>query len=241
MDVYKAKSVYKAPGIYRSGIYKDPSEVVLLNGVRYENRFYEIDSNNVGSTFVDAVRLPEGYEKLKRVWYNGSLGERYPSLIESDFQVPIQFGIIYLGAYAQAALVSNRIFTNKFTDSKLRYIRVLSTQLDKYVLTINSNRTGNTDIDRTASCALRDDNKFRISLVSDNTWYLAGPQAGNYQTDRSLTLLSSRGLVYFRFLFFVDRNRQVTFTAIPCKHGSDYGLYDMVAGKFYTQEDLTGD
>ena len=39
----------------------------------------------------------------------------------------------------------------------------------------------------------------------------------------------------------VNRNRQVTFTAIPCKHGSDYGLYDVVAGKFYTHPDLTGD
>ena len=67
MGVYKTKSVYKTPSVYRSGVYKKPTDSVLLNGVRYENSFYEIDSDNVGSTFVDAVQLPSGYEKLGRV------------------------------------------------------------------------------------------------------------------------------------------------------------------------------
>lgn len=242
MDVYKAKSVYKAPGIYRSGIYKDPMEVVLLNGVRYENRFYEIDSDNVGSTFMDAVRLPEGYEKLNRVWYAGPYGESFPSLISTDFQIPIEFGTIYVGAYVQTSTSgSNRIFTNKFTDPISRYVRVITNTDNEYIATINSNTTGNVRFPRTASCALRDDNKFRKSLVTDNTWYDGGPQVGNYSKDRSLDLLSSRGLCYLRFLFVADRNRQVTFTATPCKHGSDYGIYDVVAGKFYTYAYLTGD
>lgn len=241
MGVYKTKSVYKAPSVYRSGIYKNPSDVVLLNGVRYENRFYEIDSNNVGSTFVDAVRLPEGYEKLGRVWYNGDYGESYSSLISTDFQIPVKFGTVYLGAYTEYSYNNNnRIFTNSFTITTARYVRVIAKADMNYVVTINSNQAGKVSFPITSSCALRDDNKFRKSLVTDDTWYNGGKQEGTYD-DRHLTLLSSRGRTKFRFLFFVNSNRQVTFAAIPCKHDSDYGLYDVVAGKFYAHAYLTGD
>lgn len=220
----------------------DETNVIFLHGVRYENRFYEIDSNNVGSTFVDAVRLPEGYEKLGRV-YNSSVSSVNPMII-TEFQIPIEFGTAYLGAYI--ASFNNDypyIFSNRYVDESYRYVRVIGSYKtsNKYLVNINTSGERSLVIDKTASCALRDDNKYRVSLISDDTWYNGRQQVGNYGQDRILVLLSERGTITFRFLFFVDRNRQVTFTAIPCKHSNDYGLYDVVAGKFYTHADLTGD
>ena len=242
MDVYKTKSVYKAPGVYKTpGIYKDPSEVVLLNGVRYENRFYEIDSNNVGSTFVDEVRLPEGFEKLNRVWYNGTYGNDYPSLIETDIDLPIQFGDIYCGfSLVEVVREYYRIFYTG--DENGTYKRTFyssygpSTSASGIRVWNSSFTVGSLG----KSVQLSDKNKVNENLLSDN-WMPLIPQTGAEPLSRRFNLLSSRGLCYFRFLFVADRNRQVTFTAIPCKYGSDYGLYDVVAGKFYTRPDFTGD
>lgn len=242
MDVYKTKSVYKAPGIYRSGIYKDQSEVVLINGVQYENRFYEIDSNNVGSTFVDAVRLPEGYEKLGRVWYKETYNNDYPSLIETDFELPTQFGDIYCGfnlVYAPLQFV--RIFSTQRTAStSYKVTHYFSSGYSLSVSRCSVWNTINDDGEISKSVQYSDENKIKENLLS-GTWRALSPQTGPKPVTRKIWLLSSRGLCYFRFFFVADRNRQVTFTAIPCKHGSDYGLYDVVAGKFYTRADLTGD
>ena len=242
MDVYKAKSVYKAPGIYRSGIYKDPSEVVLLNGVRYENRFYEIGSNNVGSTFVDAVRLPEGYEKLGRVWYNGTYDNSYPSLIETDFELPLLFGDIYSGFDLVRVTVNSwRLFTTQPTFSTAyKFTAYYNKDVDISRSRIGIWNTRIADGRFAKSVQFSDANKIKEDLFA-GTWETLDPQVGPGPVTRKLCLLSSRGMCYFRFLFVADRNRQVTFTAIPCKHGSDYGLYDVVAGKFYTHPDLTGD
>lgn len=242
MGVYKTKSVYKAPGIYRSGIYKDPSEVVLLNGVRYENRFYEIDRDNVGSTFVDAVRLPEGYEKLGRVWYNGTYGNAYPSLIATDFELPLQFGDIYSGFdLVRVDYDAWRLFTTQqnFSSTEKRtsyFSRESSLSVSRYCVWSSNSTSGKFS----KSVQFSDENKVKENLLS-GTWMELDSQVGTESPSSNIWLLSSRGLCYLRFFFVVDRNRQVTFTAIPCKHGSDYGLYDVVAGKFYTHANLTGD
>ena len=242
MDVYNSKSVYKAPGIYRSGVYKDPLEVVLLNGVRYENRFYEIDSNNVGSTFVDAVQLPEGYEKLGRVWYNGPYGNSYPFLIDTDFQLPEQFGDIYCG-FNLVNVTTNwySIFTTAYySASSYRRLYYSNVEMSNSVSAISiwNNVSGRGLLSN--SVQFSDENKVKEDLLNGTLVSLPN-QSGTFPPSRSLHLMSSRGLCYFRFLFVADRNRQVTFTAIPCKYGSDYGLYDVVAGKFYTHANLTGD
>lgn len=242
MDVYKTKSVYKAPGIYRSGIYKDPLEVVLLNGVRYENRFYKIDSNNVGSTFVDAVRLPEGYTKLGRVWYTGHYDDTYPSLIKTDFELPLQFGDIYVGFnIVQLGTVTPRIFTTTLPSSYKR-LNIVSKNNSTYRFNCKIWNNTDTEVELGTSVQLSDENKVKDSLLNGN-WNTLQTQTGDEPPSgyRTLILLSSRARVDFRFLFVADRNQRVTFTAIPCKHGSDYGLYDVVAGKFYTHAGLTGD
>ena len=242
MNVYKAKSVYKAPGIYRSGIYKDPSEVVLLNGVRYENRFYEIDSNNVGSTFVDAVRLPEGYEKLRRVWYNGPIGDSAGSLMKTDYKLPLQFGDIYIGYnIIQLSTLKMRIFNTSLPSSNKR-ANCISKNNSSRIFDIKIWNDTDTVVEIINSAQFSDENKVKDSLLN-GTWHTLAAQTGSIPTDtqRTLFLLTSRAKIDWRFFFVAGRDRQVTFTAIPCKHGSDYGLYDVVAGKFYTHPDLTGD
>lgn len=243
MDVYKTKSVYKAPGVYKTpGIYKDSSEVVLLNGVRYENRFYEIDSNNVGSTFVDAVQLPEGYEKLGRVWYDGTYDNDYPSLLETDFELPLQFGNIYSGFNLVSISVNSwRLFTTQpvFSSTIKRtsyFCRQSSISVSRSSVWNSESKDGTFG----KSVQMSDENKIKEDLLA-GTWRTLSSQVGSEPTSRAISLLSSRGLCYLRFFFVADRNRQVTFTAIPCKHGNDYGLYDAVAGKFYTHANLTGD
>lgn len=242
MDVYKTKSVYKAPGLYKTpSVYKDPSEVVLLNGVRYENRFYEIGSNNVGSTFVDAVRLPEGYEKLNMVWYNDTLDNRYPSLIKTDFELPLQFGDIYISYnMMQLGTETPRIFNSPLPSSIKRMTFVSK---NNSVSKFNIKVWSTIDIEVTindSSAQVSDENKVKDSLLNGR-WLTLGAQTGAEPTSRTLWLLCSRAKIGLRVFFVADRNRQVTFTAIPCKHGSDYGLYDVVAGKFYTHASLTGD
>lgn len=241
MGVYKTKSVYKTPGVYRSGVYKEPSESVLLDGIRYENAFYAIDSDNVGSKFVDTVQLPSGYEKVGRVWYNGTHGNDYPSLIETDFELPVQFGNIYCGFdLVSVSYNALRIFsTQYYSDSYKRtsyYSREQSTSISRSIV------WSYLAIDGTfsKSVQLSDENKVKENLLN-GTWMNLNNQLGLEPPSRKMWILSSRGLCYFRFLFVADRNRQVTFTAIPCKRGSDYGLFDIVAGKFYSHENLIGD
>lgn len=243
MDVYKTKSVYKAPGIYKTqGIYKDPLEVVLLNGVRYENRFYKIVIDNVGSTFVDAVRLPEGYEKLGRVWYNGPYNDSYPSLIETDFELPLQFGDIYSGFnLVSISYTSWRLFTTQpVFDNTHKFTSYYSKDKETNKSRICIWNTKIADGIFSKSVQLSDENNVKENLLS-GTWITLPRQTGPEPQARKIWLLSSRGLCYLRFFFVADRNKKVTFTAIPCKHGSDYGLYDVMAGKFYTHPDLTGD
>lgn len=218
------------------------TNVILLNGIRYGNRFYEIDSDNVGSTFVDAVRLPEGYEKLNRVWYNGTYGDAYPSLIETDFELPEQFGDIYCGFdLVYIPFQFYRIFsTQRIASTSYKVTHYFSSSSSLSVSRCSVWNTINEDGKFSKSVQFSDENKVKENLLS-GTWRTLNPQTGPEPETRNIWLLSSRGLCYFRFFFVADRNRQVTFTAIPCKHGSDYGLYDVVAGKFYTHPDLTGD
>lgn len=245
LGVYKgAGGIYKGNGIYNDGSL--PENYVILNGRIYENKFsLASDGIHFTSTFKDAISLPVGYEKLDYVHPSSiSAASNWPALIETDYQLPENFGSIFVSWKVNSIARSYAtIAATKYVDEDHNITRLI---MSSSVLSLRNNTlniraktgSGSTSIQNMQGLEIRDDRKYRS--LSDSTYFTASSNQGTAQTDYTWCMLSPSVDANIYFCFIVDSDKQVTFTAIPCKHGSDYGIYDLVGNKFYTHSALTG-
>lgn len=223
-----------------------PEHYVILNGLIYENEFsLASDEIHFTSTFKDALSLPAGYEKLDYIHPSStSSASNWPALLETDYQLPENFGSIFVSwkvnsiARTYSTIVATRYVDESHDITRVTMVNNL-TSLRSNNFNIKSKAGGGSVIiSNMQGLEIMDDRKYR--LLSDSTYNTAPGTQGTAQSDYTWCLLSPSVDANIYFCFIADSNKHVTFTAIPCKHGSDYGIYDLVGNKFYTHSVLIG-
>ena len=218
---------------------------VILNGKIYENSFSNsVDGNFVESTFKNSVTLPDGYDKNLFVVPSETGSVTRPMLITTEYSLPIDFGSIYCSVLTlEVGAAYSSIFASTYYNETTNITRIISGGNDglatnAFFMNINSRASTPLPASSLKGVELRSDRTFK--RLPDGTYTSVTNVVGNPQEERFLNLLSPGSKTRIYYLFVVDKSNNVTFTAIPCKHGDDYGFYDIVAGKFYMNENLTG-
>lgn len=221
-----------------------PNDMVYFDGVYVKDAYYSRQDGNVGSTFKDLVSLPEGYIKLDYVVNNSVTNSG--GLIDTGFNLPESFSI--RTCFERISIIYN--FSYIFTTTvplrnsipMTRLFNGLDNDDARYMLNI-SNTAGNslvldTELKSFEMRQVSSSRSYRTSLLSNKHIPFTEPYDGSY--DKKFYLLSRRGKVKLFTFIVADQSNRVLFTAIPCVHDGDYGLYDLVGNRFYGSEFLTG-
>ena len=245
-SIYKQPSIYNGKSIYNGdGIYNDEDDYVILNGVRYKNTFYKDNAGIYHSRFSEAVELPAGYEKLNYV-RNDVLTSGTSPRITTDATLSHQYGSVYTSMYQLESVSSyGSTWRTGYINENTNCTRVIMDSSNvRRILTYSDMRAGSggqiiISDNGIFGVEITDEKKYRL-LDSSEYLDMSGTTQGDPNPDDNLYFFSQCARINLYFMFVADHDKQVTFTAIPCKHGSDYGIYDLVGNKFYTHSALTG-
>lgn len=245
-SIYKQPSIYNGKSIYNGdGIYNGKDDYVILNGVRYNNTFYKNDDGTYRSRFVEAVELPAGYEKLNYVRNNVEITGSAPR-IATNAKLSSQYGSVYT-SINQVERVSayGSTWRTGYVNENTNCTRVIMNSSSMSSILVYSDMRAGAGGQRIESSngifgiEMTDEKKYRI-LNSSEYLEMGSTTQGDPNPDNNLYFLSQCAKINLYFMFVADHDKQVTFTAIPCKHGSDYGIYDIVGNEFYTHSALIG-
>ena len=242
--MYNQASIYKGGGVYNLGD-GAVSGAILLNGKSYNNSFKNsADGNFVESSFKNALFLPDGYDKKLFVVPSETGSVTRPMLITTEYSLPIDFGSIYCSFLTlEVGAAYSSIFASTYYNETTNITRIIAGGNDGiatniFLMNINSKASVPSQASSLKGVELKSDKTYK--RLPDGTYTSTGNIEGSQPAERFLNLLSPGSKTRIYYLFVVDKSKNVTFTAIPCKHGDDYGFYDLVAGKFYTNAILTG-
>lgn len=226
------------------GVLGMASDFLFLKGQYFDNSFAQVQGDvYFESSFKEAVTLPAGYEKLDYIIPSSITTENnHPLLIVSDFDLPLDFGSIFASwKFTSLGRNYSAVFCTPFENDSTNIVRCIAKaeSLTNVIVNVNSAAgPGSTTIDFCRGLELKS-NRTARKLDSSNYFSLAASQ-GILEQSRKLGVISPSADMKLFFIFVVDNSKNVTFTGIPCKHGSDYGIYDLVADRFYTNPIMTG-
>ena len=218
---------------------------VILNGKIYENSFSNsVDSNFVESTFKNSVTLPDGYDKKLFVVPSETGSITRPLLIDTEYVLPIDFGSIFCSILTlEVGAAYSSIFATTYYDEATNITRIIAggnngLAVNDFFININSKASSPTIASSLKGVELKSNRTYK--RLPYGTYEVTGSVQGSQPNERNLKFFSPGSKTRIYYLFVVDNAKNVTFTAIPCKHGDDYGFYDLVADRFYTNPIITG-
>lgn len=226
------------------GVLGMASDFLLLKGQYYENSFTQVqDDVYFESSFKEAVSLPEGYEKLDYIIPSSITTENnHPLLIVSDFDLPQDFGSIFASwKFNSVGRNFSAVFCTPFANDNTNIVRCIALGSSQTNVIVNVNSAagaGATEINWCYGIELKSNRTAR--KLDSSTLIPVKSNQGLPEQSRKLGVISPTADMKLFFIFVVDNSKNVTFTGIPCKHGSDYGIYDLVADRFYTNPIMTG-
>lgn len=225
------------------GVLGMAGDFLFLKGQYYENSFTKVQGDvYFESSFKDAVELPAGYEKLDYIIPSEITTEsNHPLLIVSDFDLPQEFGSIF-ASWKFTSIGRNyaSVFGIPYVNDNTNIVRCIAnaSSLETVLVNVNASASGGATIASCYGIELKSDRTAR--KLDSNDLITLGTNQGLPEQSRKLGVISPTANMKLFFIFVVDNSKNVTFTGIPCKHGSDYGIYDIVADRFYTNAIMTG-
>lgn len=226
------------------GVLGMAGDFLILKGQYYENSFAQVQGDvYFESSFKEIVALPAGYEKLDYIIPSSVTTEsNHPLLIVSDFDLPQDFGSIFASwKFTSLGRQYSAVFCTPYENDNTNMVRCIAeyNSIQNIIVNVNSEAgRGSTTIQQCSGIELKSDRKAR--KLDSNILITVNPAQGLPEQSRKLGVISPTADMKLFFIFVVDNSKNVTFTGIPCKHGSDYGIYDLVADRFYTNAIMTG-
>lgn len=242
--MYNQASIYKGGGVYKMGEGGSDVNLISIKGVKVENTFTKAQGDYYfESSFKEIVALPAGYEKLDYIIPSSITTEsNHPLLIVSDFELPQDFGSIFASwKFTRLGRPFSAVFCTPFVNDNTNIVRCIAEQssIASVVVNVNSSAAaGSTSVPQCSGIELKSNRTAR--KLDSSTLIDVKPNQGLQEQSRKLGVISPTANMKLFFIFVVDNSKNVTFTGIPCKHGSDYGIYDLVADRFYTNPIMTG-
>ena len=240
--MYNQASIYNGGGVYNLG--GSDANIISIKGVKVENTFKQVSGDvYFESSFKEIVSLPAGYEKLNYIIPSSITTEsNHPLLIVSDFDLPQDFGSIFASwRFISLGRQYSAVFGTPYKNDNTNIVRCIAenTSLQSVVVNVNSHAgNGSTSVEQCYGIELKSNRTAR--KLDSSTLITLKTNQGVPEQSRKLGVISPTADMKLFFIFVVDNSKNVTFTGIPCKHGSDYGIYDLVADRFYTNAIMTG-